>query len=103
MENLILWAPVFIAGIAVGAIITSVLPRLWVAKKRRTELIQARARILASIKENHEQEILREIFQATEALSGELNKSLRRLLDSMERLLVQVRDDWHGQKQTRIL
>jgi hypothetical protein len=93
MEILTVWAPVFVAGIGVGVLITSVLPRLWHGKKQRTELVAARARVLAGIKQNHEQEILREIFRATDALRGELNKSLRAVLDSIIRLLEEVRDD----------
>ena len=81
MEILLFWSPVFIAGIAVGMLIKSFWPRQWSAKKRHTELVNARVRILAGVKEKHEEEMLREIFQATDALRGELNKSHRRLLD----------------------
>ncbi len=48
-------------------------------KKRRTELVRARARIFAGMKEKHDEEILDEAFQATEAIRGELNKSLQTL------------------------
>ena len=103
MENLTLWAPVFLAGIGAGALIASVLPLLRLAKKRRLELESARARILAGVKEKHDQEILREIFRATDALNGEINKSLQRLRASTERLSIRLGDDGHDQKQTRTL
>jgi hypothetical protein len=95
MDNLTLRLPVFMAGVAVGALVTSVLPRLWNHKKRRMELLEARARILTGIKEKHEQEMLREIFQAKDALYGELSKSLNLLRDSAERLLGEVKDERH--------
>jgi uncharacterized membrane-anchored protein YhcB (DUF1043 family) len=95
MDNLTLRLPVFMAGVAVGALVTSLLPRLWNHKKRRMELREARARILTGIKEKHEQEMLREIFQAKDALYGELSKSLNLLRDSAERLLGEVKDERH--------
>ena len=94
MDNLTLRLPVFMAGVAVGALVTSLLPRLWNHKKRRMESL-ARARILTGIKEKHEQEMLREIFQAKDALYGELSKSLSLLRDSAERLLGEVKDERH--------
>ncbi len=103
MEILLDWSPVFLAGMALGILIKSLLPRQWPAKKRRTELVNARARVLAGVKEKHEQEILREIFQATDALRGELNKSHRRLLDVMDTLLLQVDDDSKTQNKTPTL
>jgi hypothetical protein len=101
MDEWMVWISVFSAGVATGVVITSALPRLWRPNKSRTDLAQARSRILAGVKEKHDQEILREIFQAKEALSGELNKSLRVLRDSTERLLVEVRDDLQEPEQTR--
>jgi nitrogen fixation-related uncharacterized protein len=100
MEKLMFLAPVFIAGIVVGAVITSVWARLWSGKKRRSDLLAARERILAGLKEEHEKEILREIFKATDALSGELNSSLQIVRDLTERLLVQMRTNPYGHDQT---
>ena len=93
MDNPPLWLPVFMAGIAVGALITCLIPRLWKHKKGRTQLLQARARISTATKEKHDREIRREIFQAIDALNNELNKLLRVLKDSTERLLGEVRDE----------
>jgi hypothetical protein len=103
MDQWMVWISLFTAGAAVGALVTSSLPRLRQPKKRRTDLVQARSRILAGVKEKHDQEILREIFQAKEALSGELSKSLRVLRASTERLLGEVRDDSERSEQTRLL
>lgn len=88
-----LWLPVFIAGLAVGAVVTCLIPRPWKHKKGRTELLQARARFSTDVKEKHDREIRREIFQAIDALNNELNKLLRVLRDSTERLLGEVRDE----------
>lgn len=99
MDHLTSWVLVFIAGIVAGALVTSLLFRLGVTNKRRTKLVQARARILAGAKEQQEDDLRREIFLATDALKSEINKSLRMLLNSMERLLGQVHEDWDGQKK----
>ncbi len=69
----------FAAGIGVGIALICVKPYLFAAKKRRTELVVARSRILAGIKEKHEEEILDEAFRTTEAIKGELDKSLQTL------------------------
>lgn len=98
MANFISWILIFVAGMAVGALITFFLFRLKGGKQRRTELVNARERILAGVKQQHEQDIRREIFQTAEALRGELNSSLRRLLTSTARLLGQVHEDSNGKK-----
>lgn len=93
MENLTLLTPGFIAGMVVGALITSI--SLRIADKRRRELndaMNARERILAGIKETHEKEILREIFRAKDALNSDLNKSLRLLQASTEKLLKGIKE-----------
>ena len=103
MENFTLWAPVFLTGIGVGALIASALPLLRLAKKRRIEVDNARARILAGVKEKHDQEILREIFREAAALDGEIHKSLQLLRTSTETLVVKLRDAGQGHEQTRAL
>src|ERR1044071_8022055 len=69
----------FSAGVAGGVLITAIKPYLRSAKKKRTEMVAARARILADIKERHEEEILHEAFRTTEAIRGELNRSAQLL------------------------
>lgn len=66
---------IFSAGIAGGILIVTVKPFLLDAKKKRTEMAAARARILANIKEKHEKEILHQAFQTAEAIRGELDRS----------------------------
>src|SRR4030065_1932867 len=92
MENVLIGVAVFCAGILVGAVLSSISSRRLDPGKHRTELTNARERILAGLKQNHEKEIMREIFRATDALNGELDHSLRLLTKSMEKLLVEVRE-----------
>ncbi|MGH7825307.1 MAG: hypothetical protein ACREQ7_09045 [Candidatus Binatia bacterium] len=101
MATLISWILAFIAGIVVGSLTTALLPRLRGKKKRRAELVNARERILVGIKQQHERDIRREIFQTAEAIRGELNRSLRRLLSLTERVLGQVHDDSNGNKEDK--
>jgi len=77
----------FFAGITGGILIAGIKPYLDVAKKKRTELIAARARILAGMKEKHDEEILHEAFRTTEGISGELNKSLQTLRKTLTTVL----------------
>jgi septum formation inhibitor MinC len=79
MESWPNWLLPFAAGIGVGIALVAVKPLLFAAKKRRTDLVEARSRILAGIKEKHEEEILDEAFRTTEAIKGELDKSLQTL------------------------
>ena len=77
---------IFCAGVAGGILLTSIRPYLRAAKNRRTQLVAARSRMLAVLKEKHDEEILDEAFRTTEAIKGELDKSLdtlRKTLDTM--------------------
>ncbi len=77
---------IFCAGVAGGILLTSIKPYLSAAKNRRTQLVAARSRMLAVLKEKHEEEILDQAFRTTEAIKGELDKSLdtlRKTLDTM--------------------
>jgi hypothetical protein len=89
--NLTYWLFGFITGVAAGSLATSVLTQLK-GRKNTPELIDVRQRILAGVKQQHEQDIRREIFQTTEALRGELKKSLHRLVNLTERVLEQVHE-----------
>lgn len=93
MGHVMLWVSIFIMGMAAGTIVTALLGHFAMEKSRRTELVLARSRILAGVKEQHEREILDEIFNAAKAIDVEINSSLRRLLDRVEKLLVQLRED----------
>lgn len=79
MENWTSCSLVFAAGIGVGIALMRLKPYIFAARKRRTELVTARSRILAGIKEKHEEEILDEALRTTEAIKGELDKSLQAL------------------------
>ncbi len=79
MDNWTNCLATFAAGIGVGIVLVRLKPYIFAAKKRRTELVAARGRILAGIKEKHEEEILDEAFRTTAAIKGELDKSLQTL------------------------
>jgi transposase-like protein len=87
MDNWISDLLIFCAGIAAGVLITTVRPLLSVAKRKRTEMVAARARMLADIKEKHEEEILDEAFRAAEAIRGELDKSMETLRKTLNTVL----------------
>jgi hypothetical protein len=70
---------IFSAGVAAGILITSIKPLIVAGKKQRTELVLARTRMLAGIKEKHEEEILDEAFRTTQAIRSELDQSLATL------------------------
>jgi len=93
MENTWIGLALFCAGLLVGVILSSISSRRPGPGKRKAELISARERILAGLKQNHEKEIMREIFRATDALNGEIDHSLRLMTKSMEKLLVEVREE----------
>jgi hypothetical protein len=88
----------FVAGVAAGSLATALLPHLKGGKKDQPQVVDARQRILAGLKQQHEQDIRREIFQTTEALRGELQKSLHRLVNLTERVLEQVHEESDSKK-----
>ncbi|HEY7218363.1 MAG TPA: hypothetical protein VH985_08210 [Candidatus Binatia bacterium] len=77
----------FCAGITGGILIADIKPYLHAAKRKRTELVTARVRMLAGIKEKHDEEILDEAFRTTEAIRGELDKSLQTLRKTLTTVL----------------
>ncbi len=78
---------IFCAGIAGGVLIASIKPYLSAAKTRRTQMVAARARMLADLKEKHDEEILEQAFRTTEAIKGELDKSLATLRKTLNAVL----------------
>jgi hypothetical protein len=70
---------IFSAGITGGILISKFEPYFRPAKKPRTKMVAARARILADIKEKHDEEILHEAFRTTEAIRSELDRSAQLL------------------------
>jgi hypothetical protein len=86
MEDLIPDLVIFVAGTAVGMLIGLIISTRSAIKKQTSELYAARTRILADIKEKHHEEILDQAFRTTEAIRGELDKSvstLRKTLDAV--------------------
>lgn len=93
---------IFSAGITGGVLINLVKPYFSMAKKQRTALVVARAQILSDIKHKREEEILDEAFRTTEAIRGELDKSLRKLTQTVDTVLTPVEAPRHGQKVIRL-
>jgi hypothetical protein len=85
----------FSAGITGGVLVTLIKPILSAAKRRRTELVAARTRILADMKERHDKEILNEAFRATEEIRGELDKTRETLRKTLITVL-EPGDDQHN-------
>ena len=70
---------IFSAGIAGGILINQVRPYFRSGRAERTAMVTARARILADMKDRHNEEILSEAFRTADAIRGELAKSLQTL------------------------
>jgi hypothetical protein len=70
---------IFSAGIAGGILFTQVKPYFRRARANRTAMVAARTRILADMKDRHNEEILSEAFRTADAIRGELGKSLQAL------------------------
>ena len=87
---------IFSAGIAGGILIAYVKPYLPSAGIKRTEMFAAQARILADLKERHDEEILHEAFRTTEAIRGELAKSLQTLRKTVTTVLDPVTEPHSG-------
>lgn len=77
----------FGSGVVGGILIMILIPNLSAAKKRRTDLLRARSRMLAGIRQAHDEEILDEAFRTTEAIRGELDKSLQTLRKTLNTVL----------------
>lgn len=92
----------FAAGVAGGVLIMTIKPVLTGARRRRTELVATRTRILADMKEQHDREILHEAFRATEAIRGELDKTRETLRKTLITVLEPGHDPHNGQRTTPI-
>ena len=90
---------IFTAGIAGGILIAYVKPYLHLqsARIKRTEMFAAQARILADLKERRDEEILHEAFRTTEAIRGELAKSLQTLRKTVTTVLDPVTEPHSGE------
>ena len=88
----------FSAGIAGGVLIMTLVPALRADKQRRTQLFAARSRILADLKDKHEEEILEEAFRTTQAIRGELDHSLQTLRKTVATVLTPMSQPKNGQQ-----
>jgi hypothetical protein len=77
----------FSAGIAGGILICTIAPSFSAGKRHRARLVNARERILADIKEQHDRQILHEAFQTAEDIRGELDRSLGTLRKTLTTVL----------------
>jgi hypothetical protein len=89
---------IFSAGVTGGILVTLIKPYFSMPKRQRTALVAARTRILNDIKHKHEEEILDEAFRATQAIRGELDKSLRHLSKTLDTVLAPVDPPRNGQQ-----
>ena len=98
MDN---WIPdlvIFVAGTAVGMLIALIVPGLGPPPRRKPANYLPRARrMLADIKEKHHEEILDQAFRTTEAIRGELDKSVTTLRKTLDAVLPSGSDHPSGQ------
>lgn len=93
-------ALIFLAGIVSGILIATFWLRFSAGRNRREDLTTVRRRILAGIRESHEEEILHEAFRATDDLRTELFKTLHRVRASMNIMLDPVPQPWDEQEES---
>jgi hypothetical protein len=93
---------IFSAGVTGGVLITMIKPILSAAKRRRTQLVAARTRILADMKHRHDKEILDEAFRATEEIRGELDKTRETLRKTLITVL-EPGDDQHNGQHNKVI
>src|SRR5687767_1212560 len=91
-------ALIFSAGIAGGVLVSEITSIFRGNKRRRTEVVSMRARVLSDLKEHHDREILHAAFRTTEDIKSELNKSLQTLCKTVTTVLDPVNDQ--PQKET---
>jgi ribosomal protein L29 len=88
----------FSAGIAGGVLIMTLIPALRADRRRHTELFAARSRILADLKDKHQEELLEEAFRTTQAIRGELDHSLQTLRKTVATVLTPVSQQKNGRQ-----
>lgn len=95
----------FSAGVAGGILLSILVPSVRGAQRERTALLNARERILAAIKEQHDKEILHEAFRTAEDIRGELDKSLQTLRKTVTTVLdpIAARPDHPRRRPRRVV
>jgi hypothetical protein len=79
---------IFSAGVTGGILVSIIVSCLRTNQRQRTDLVETRTRILADIKEQHEQEILHAAVRTAEDIRGELHKSAL----TLQKALLAARD-----------
>jgi hypothetical protein len=79
---------IFSAGVTGGILVSIIASFLRTNQRQRTDLVETRTRILADIKEQHEQEILHAAVRTAEDIRGELHKSAL----TLQKALLAARD-----------
>ncbi|MGH7851887.1 MAG: hypothetical protein ACREP3_00480 [Candidatus Binatia bacterium] len=85
-------ALIFSAGVAGGVLISEITSIFRGNKRRRTEVVAMRTRVLSELKEHHDREILHAAFRTTEDIKSELNKSLQTLCKTVTTVLDPVNE-----------
>ncbi len=99
MQLTLLLGPVFIAGIALGVLVVFLLEYLRPGNRHYTDQLKARSRIIARVKQEHEEDVMRQIFQTVERINSDTGESVNRLADRLEDLLIEIR----GKQSARII
>ncbi|HZD39309.1 MAG TPA: hypothetical protein VE131_01220 [Terriglobales bacterium] len=95
---------VFLAGSAAGYLVAILLENSRISKRHRTEKVIVRGRVLAAIKEQHEREVLQQIFQIVDAIHTDTENALGRLVNRIQDLLLsyQERSGDGGKRNSKI-
>ena len=78
---------IFSAGVAGGVLISEILAIFRDNKRRRTQVVTMRSRVISELKERHDREILNAAFRTTEDIKSELSKSLQTLCKNVTTVL----------------
>ena len=83
---------IFSAGVTGGILICQITSIFRGNRRRRTEIVAMRSRVLSDLKDHHDREILHAAFRTTEDIKSELNKSLQTLCKTVTTVLDPVHD-----------
>ncbi len=90
MQLSLILGPAFIAGIAMGFLVISLLEYFRLGKRRDADQAKAEGHIIAQMRQEHEKEVVRQIFQIVEQINGKTAKSINSLLETLENLLIEI-------------
>lgn len=95
-------ALMFSAGVAGGILINEITSIFRGNKRRYTEVVAMRARVLSDLKKHHDREILHAAFRTTEDIKSELNTSLQTLCKTVTTVLEPVTEQ-PNEKDERVI